>query len=354
MRSSRKTPRFGIIFAWVAGVLAMLGGAAATYTGINRITLCRELAAGPTADATITRSEVVTRRGSKGRKYHRVVVEYTYQVNGPRYSGNSPLLQPYESQNLSRAARVAAAFPLGATVPVHYLPHNPGRSVLDPRLTRQVVEPILGGALGCSVGLTILLFPRATPRYPEPDLPVHTTRTPTGFAIAPSFGWRTSGLIGSIVATALTGVAALISLPDWPTPPSLQSVAAFSVGMIAIPGIILMVVGSMAHEHSGAILLDLAGGTFSISRLRRDAPPRCVIPLEKILDARAVFRSSKHARDAAKPGAKFDLEILHIDDAGVTRTRRIGTHLFPRDDARELLAWLRQQLALDLNADSRS
>jgi hypothetical protein len=79
---------------------------------------------------SIDRDEKVTRR----RTMYRPDVIYSYAVAGVRYRGDKVSVSGMSTNLDSIARRVAARYPVGTELQVHYNPDNPGESAIDPRL----------------------------------------------------------------------------------------------------------------------------------------------------------------------------------------------------------------------------
>jgi hypothetical protein len=68
------------------------------------------------------------------RTMYKPSVLYTYEVNGRQYQGDRVTMGTKVSATLPIVARrLAARYPVGAEVDVHYNPKSPGESVLKPR-----------------------------------------------------------------------------------------------------------------------------------------------------------------------------------------------------------------------------
>ncbi|MBX9843307.1 MAG: DUF3592 domain-containing protein [Xanthobacteraceae bacterium] len=95
----------------------------------------------PTAPARIEKSGVRTYekrdRSSKGTTRWRTMVRadvvYSYAVAGVTYRGDKVSIIRSSTNQDAFARKVAARYPLGAELKVHYNPDNPSESALDPR-----------------------------------------------------------------------------------------------------------------------------------------------------------------------------------------------------------------------------
>ena len=116
----------------VIGFLAS-GGAFLGYT-IWMLRAARMSLHWPTADGTITASDVILGRTGKGGKAYSPGVRYSYSVDGTDYQGDG--IQFGSSGIAERTAKaIVAAFPVGKRVPVYYDPQRPTRTVLMPGVT---------------------------------------------------------------------------------------------------------------------------------------------------------------------------------------------------------------------------
>jgi hypothetical protein len=73
------------------------------------------------------------RRAFKGRTstYYAPVVEYSYLVNGHEYRSRQIKLDDKDEGTRAEAERIAARYPKGSDVDVHYDPEYPGSAALE-------------------------------------------------------------------------------------------------------------------------------------------------------------------------------------------------------------------------------
>ncbi len=127
-------------------VLILLLGCAAGLAiigySLKPISDAREAQAWPTADATITRSdvaEVVTSKKKPGEKRRESVVRYQadvtydYIVSGVNYTGSRVAYVYRVYPNTADVDPVLANYPEGKVVRVHYDPAEPANAVIEPR-----------------------------------------------------------------------------------------------------------------------------------------------------------------------------------------------------------------------------
>ncbi len=348
MRPERRASRSSRAISIVLGIVIAIGGLLALGYGLQDVQKCRQLANGLQAPASVLESSVTMHRGSKGRKYYRVLVRFQYEHAGTKYSSQTPFVETYETSNAGEAQRVADAFAPGTAQTAYFLASTPDRAVLDPRVTRQVVIPILLGVGALGIGGLIAALGGYGRSYPEPDLPVNTARTPEGYVIRPSTGPRLSALIFGCICTLVALISGAVGLPDWPTEPSLLYMLLVCAGGLAAPIIAWLVVRIWVSEDSGGVFVDHQEGVLRQAGFRAQSRPIFSIPLARITDARMAFARSKHSRDPKKADANFTLTLTHLRDDGTTKVRKFASHSFTRDDAAELELWLRHALALDV------
>jgi hypothetical protein len=71
---------------------------------------------------------------SRSQTMYRPDVVYRYEVGGVQYRGDKVSVSGMSTNMDSIARRVAARYPVGTKLQVHYNPDNPGESAIDPRL----------------------------------------------------------------------------------------------------------------------------------------------------------------------------------------------------------------------------
>ena len=116
----------------------------------------------PTVDGTVTESDVALGQRPAGDRTNRwatyhPVVRYRYKVNDSSYTGKNitmaiDLLGWGEGAYRDDAVAVAARYPVGAVVTVHYKPSDPAIAVLEPGASSWAVWTLIGGALSLGVG----------------------------------------------------------------------------------------------------------------------------------------------------------------------------------------------------------
>ena len=85
----------------------------------------------PTAPGTVIKSGVGTI--ARGRRTDYVpAVDYTYTVGTAAHTGHRVHFTAFDRRAYDDAAAIAARYPVGATVVVHYDPQQPDESVLEP------------------------------------------------------------------------------------------------------------------------------------------------------------------------------------------------------------------------------
>lgn len=127
--------------AIIQGFLFFLGcGLVASLSLISNLASALAAARWPTAVGTVLTSRVESRRElAPGRGNQTMVVwsplvEYSYRVGARDYHGARIAFGPAVSAGRDLANSIAARYPEGATVTVHYDPTNPSQSTLETRV----------------------------------------------------------------------------------------------------------------------------------------------------------------------------------------------------------------------------
>lgn len=98
----------------------------------------------PITTATIRTSGIVVQGTFRNPRWI-PALDYTYSVNGREFTGNC-LCYGYIGTNTPEAAQaMISRYPAGAVVPLHYDPARPEYSVLEPRVTTNLVWGIVAG-----------------------------------------------------------------------------------------------------------------------------------------------------------------------------------------------------------------
>lgn len=146
------------VFPWTVLVI----GALASYVGLANTLEARASRNWPSVEGAILRSSVereLTRAsgGSAAGSLWRPVVAYEYAVGGTRYEGDRVAFGEYATGEAADAEAVAARYPAGASVQIHYDPEVPGQAVLEPG-TAGLPWFFLGlGAVFLAVGLLLVV-----------------------------------------------------------------------------------------------------------------------------------------------------------------------------------------------------
>lgn len=111
-------------------VLVLCG---ALLVGIGLFTLLRYKVGGdwPQAAGVIESSEVVPEKHFEGDQFYRPVLRYRYSAPGGSYVGDKLATTGRLYPKEAAAKKVAARYPVGATVMVHYNPADPSEAILE-------------------------------------------------------------------------------------------------------------------------------------------------------------------------------------------------------------------------------
>ena len=118
-----------LVFRLVGGVffvigLGLLGGT--YYAGNRQYTILKSW---PTAEAEVTRSEVVSYRDNQGTTMHRAAIDFRYTVNGKEYS--VPSSSSYSSSSYSEMQGKVEKYAPGTRHTIKYNPANPSDMRFD-------------------------------------------------------------------------------------------------------------------------------------------------------------------------------------------------------------------------------
>ena len=115
--------------------------------GMYRYNMGRESGSWPVVQGKITYARPEPRRVKSRTQYH-PGVRYTYTVNGRSYTGNRITASEIYQKSRSGAEDILRKYPVGGQIPVHYNPADPGVSLLETGLPKNVLV-LLGGAAAC-------------------------------------------------------------------------------------------------------------------------------------------------------------------------------------------------------------
>jgi len=113
----------------------LLIGIGLTYWGWNILQNARASASWPTADGTITKSEVSLSTDADGGETYSPEINYSYNINNTNFINNTIKFGENSYGNRRKAEVIAGDYPIGKNVTVYYDPEKPERSVLEPGLS---------------------------------------------------------------------------------------------------------------------------------------------------------------------------------------------------------------------------
>jgi len=91
----------------------------------------RASVAWPTVPGKVERSKVETRQTARSGTFYRLALVYRYEVGGQDYEGDTVEFGPRFVSDQDFIEDLAAKYPVGTPVTVHYDPDAPGDSVLE-------------------------------------------------------------------------------------------------------------------------------------------------------------------------------------------------------------------------------
>jgi len=148
-KSPSGNPFIMIVVLLVFGLV--LGG-----FGLHRYNLGKGSGSWPVARGKITYAQAVPQKVKKSQEY-RASLKYTYTVNGSSYTGRRITASDVYLKTLSSANDILRKYPVGGEVSVHYDPANPGTSLLESGIKKNVYV-LFGGAALCilfAVAITV-------------------------------------------------------------------------------------------------------------------------------------------------------------------------------------------------------
>ena len=132
-----------ILVAALVGFALVLGG-----VGMHRYNVGKESVSWPTTKGVITSSRAQPTTTENNRREFRLSVSYTYSVEGKSYTGNRITASDMYEKTKSAAENRLKRYPTGGEVSVYYDSANPGTSVLESGLQKNVYM-LLGAAVVC-------------------------------------------------------------------------------------------------------------------------------------------------------------------------------------------------------------
>ncbi len=164
-------------FYLIVSVFLVLGGLFCVLDGIRVLTLVGQSKSWPSVSGTIVASRVVENSGR--RVSYSAKIAYRYRVGDTSYTGTHLWVDDYNASDQISAQKLAAQFPLDASVRVIYRPDSPEQAFLI-RGTHWFMFAEIG--IGCAVLLTgVSIFPAWKWRRQKklPDKPRHKVTHPT-------------------------------------------------------------------------------------------------------------------------------------------------------------------------------
>ena len=166
------------MFSKLIAILILFSGLmlliAAGWWGTLHLSKCGENRAAanwPTASGTIIRSELKSRRGSRGRRYSAdMAYRFVEPTSGRPVQSRRIMIPSVPGTARLKAERIVRTYPNGAAVTVYYDPADPTNSVLEPGWSWPVAAAVaLSFPIFCLGGLLViagaLRFVRAGPGY---------------------------------------------------------------------------------------------------------------------------------------------------------------------------------------------
>lgn len=112
-------------------LIAVVVGIVIAFFGIQGLIRVKASLDWPSTQGKVISSSVEQNSNSKSTTYHAEIL-YEFDVNGTTFKGNCVSYGDYGSSNPSHAQQIVNRYPKYMSVIVHYMPGNPGESLLEP------------------------------------------------------------------------------------------------------------------------------------------------------------------------------------------------------------------------------
>ncbi len=285
----------------------------------------------PTAMATITRSEVIERQGSKGGRTYTLELAYQFSVRDQKHTGTRFRYYASGSSNRDEAERLQSEFRVGRIVTAYYPPDEPDAAILRPGVEG---TDLLRGQF--AIGLSLLAvggigLAMAKRSGFDPEDAECVRQTDTGWeAQMPSTSHGSVFFLVLAAACLLSGFILMAARKENP-PPAL--VGAALAGSIAVAA-----VGSVLFSRYPMLVADLDAKELTLPAPLFGEPTR--VPFDQI-GTIAVREEEK----SAGRGEKYLVYNCEIGWGTSTRVQitTIATFL-DRVEAERLTTWVKMAL----------
>lgn len=145
----------GMIKSLVIGVIFIGAGFLISFLSQDAVEMGEASKSWPQVQGSITRSEVVSSRGTDGKTMYSADVEYVFQVDGREYQSDKveATTGVISSSSSSDADEIVSRYPAGQSVAVFYDPNQPSSAVLTPGVAHSTTWTIWAGRLFILAGI---------------------------------------------------------------------------------------------------------------------------------------------------------------------------------------------------------
>lgn len=345
MRLERRSSR-NHWFVWIFFPLLLGGiGIGISVSGMLRILESERVRQGMTAMATIDAVRPTEWRGGKGSRHYGIEIQYSFEHQGTIVVGHRIGMTRYSVSRSSTRDRKMAQFQIGSPVKVFYEPSSPGRAVIDPAPNSVMLAlPLLGTGLAL-LGFVIPLFIRSN-RYARDELPFGTHESAEGsgvFAIGESGARRQVAASITMLVIAAAGVICAVGVTG--NAPSAHVGLMVAMAIMVAAAIFGLILGfRVSPAGAGNLVVDSSAGQVMIRNLLGRGARSWAF--EDVTDIRAEFKPMKGAMKPEDKNAVFCPKMTVLDAEKGQRDLELSRFTWRREDARELVGWLRDQLAL--------
>jgi len=134
------------------GIFLALGGGL-SFWGWNILQNAKASSSWPTAEGTVTISEVTRNSSADGGVSYSPEVTYEYTASNQHYESYTIKFGENSYSSRRKAEGITSGYPVGKEVTVYYDPQDPGRSVLEPGVSGGSYIVLGIGVLFALIGL---------------------------------------------------------------------------------------------------------------------------------------------------------------------------------------------------------
>jgi hypothetical protein len=327
-----------IVIMLIVSLLASAAWAALAAVHADQLRFYHQATTWPTVQGRVTKAEVTSYRGSKGRTKYRPVVQYTYDTGDGVARTASRIHDSREdgTSSQSSARERIAPYAAGNAVTVYHHPTDRGVAMLEPGIAdadRRATCFLLAGLL-LVLSFWAMVWHFIRRKGADHVAGVLVIQGPPLRLRPSSIGPVSGGLMaGAALACAVPIATLFAGGPSW-----------WGVGLTLLVGALISALGWWGGTLSNAtgqgdVVIDLDAGTVRCPAL--EGEPVATLPIERVTGTvvRRVVRGSGKSRRTC-----FDVNLLQGD---ADAFGRITLSFSTQRVAEQFERYLRAELALD-------